>query len=271
MVTSMFFRGALAAAALLALQPALAAPDAVAGKARAEAVCAACHGANGVSVSDAIPHLAGQRAAYLEAQLRAFKAGTRKQPLMNAMAAQLSAQDISDVAAHFAAQPAGAGQARSALLPEFGSTRATFPANYPQGFTQYATVNRPDINQVRYLYANAAALQAAKAGQSLPDGAHLVLEQHAAKLGPDGKPVLGADGFFEADKLVAFAVMERGAGWGDAIAPMLRNENWHYAVYTPTRQLRAGVNQAECLACHRPLDKTSFTFSIDALSAAARR
>ena len=35
--------------------------DLAAGKARVEAVCAACHGANGVSVSDTIPNLAGQR------------------------------------------------------------------------------------------------------------------------------------------------------------------------------------------------------------------
>ena len=37
-----------------------------------EAVCGACHGVNGVSVADNIPNLAGQRVAYLEAQLRAL-------------------------------------------------------------------------------------------------------------------------------------------------------------------------------------------------------
>lgn len=30
---------------------------------------------------------------------------------------------------------------------------------------------------------------------------------------------------------------------------------------------RAGVNQAECLACHKPLDKTSFTFTLKELAA----
>ena len=55
-------------------------------------MCAACHGLNGVSIADAIPNLAGQRAAYIEAQLKAFKAGTRKAPSMNAIAGQLAPQ-----------------------------------------------------------------------------------------------------------------------------------------------------------------------------------
>src|SRR5829696_8618854 len=74
------------------------AADIGAGKELAMGVCAACHGQNGVSVSDTIPNLAAQRPAYLEAQLKAFKEGTRKLPgavnpaaLMNAIANQLSA------------------------------------------------------------------------------------------------------------------------------------------------------------------------------------
>src|SRR3989441_6821795 len=63
---------------VLAVAPFAQAADIEAGKARAASVCAACHGANGVSVSDTIPNLAAQRAGYLEAQLKAFKEGTRK-------------------------------------------------------------------------------------------------------------------------------------------------------------------------------------------------
>jgi cytochrome c553 len=48
----------LLAAFLLA--PIVHAADIDAGKAKVQSVCAACHGANGVSVSDAIPNLAGQ-------------------------------------------------------------------------------------------------------------------------------------------------------------------------------------------------------------------
>lgn len=55
---------------------------------------------------------------------------------------------------------------------------------------------------MRYLYANEVALRAARDGRDLPDGSHLILEQHAARLGPDGKPVVGSDGFFVADRLI---------------------------------------------------------------------
>jgi len=54
--------------------------DIEAGKAKVATVCAACHGANGVSVSDTIPNLAAQRAVYIENQLKAFKDGSRKAP-----------------------------------------------------------------------------------------------------------------------------------------------------------------------------------------------
>jgi len=49
------------------------AADIEAGKAKAATVCAACHGALGVSVSDAIPNLAGQKARYIELQLNALR------------------------------------------------------------------------------------------------------------------------------------------------------------------------------------------------------
>ncbi|MGC1821650.1 MAG: c-type cytochrome, partial [Pseudolabrys sp.] len=67
------------------------AADIEAGKEMAATVCAACHGANGVSVSDNIPNLAAQRTGYLEAQLKAFKDGTRKQPGATSPTAIMSA------------------------------------------------------------------------------------------------------------------------------------------------------------------------------------
>ena len=264
-------RHLILATLLATLGPAALAANVEAGKVRAHAVCAACHGANGISVADNIPHLAGQRAAYLEAQLRALKAGTRKAPSMNAIAAQLSPDDMADVAAYFASLPPGGGTGKSDLLPQLARTSIAFPAGYKAGFTMYQTVNRPDIGQVRYLYANEVALNAARAGRPLPDGSMLILEQHAAKMGDDRKPLLGPDGFFVADRFLAYAVMQREAGWGKDIPEMLRNEDWQYAVFTPARQLRPGVNQADCLACHKPLDKQSFTFSIEALKSATSR
>ena len=74
------------------------------------AVCSACHGLNGVSVTDAIPNLAGQKSAYLASQLRQLKDGTRKNAVMGAIAAQLSPDDIANVAAYFASLPGASGR-----------------------------------------------------------------------------------------------------------------------------------------------------------------
>ncbi len=255
---------------LLALPALSCAADLAAGKAKAEAVCAACHGANGVSVGDAIPHLAGQRVAYLEAQLRALKEGTRKNPLMNAIATHLAADDIANVAAYFASLPAASGQAKSELLPALVRTQVAFPEGYRNDYVRYHTVNFPLTRQVRHYFANPVALRAAKEGQPLPDGSVLFAEVHSARLDADKTPLTGADGFYQPDQLLFYTAMARDAGWGQPLPEMLRNENWNYAVFTTGKQLRPGVNQAECLACHKPLDKTSYTFTIEQLATVAK-
>ena len=258
----------LAWSLVLAVAPVAQAADIEAGRAKAATVCAACHGANGVSVSDAIPNLAAQRAGYLEAQLKALKEGTRKNPLMNAIAAQLSAEDMANVAAYFAAQAGAATGAKSNFLPNVAQTRVSFPEGYKDTFVKYHTIDFPATKQVRYYYANKAAVAAAKAGQPLPDGSVLFAEVYAAKLDGSGKPVTGGDGFYAADKLLFYTAMARDAGWGNDLPAMLRNADWNYAVFTTDKQHRSGVNQAECLACHKPLDKVSYTFTLKQIAEA---
>ena len=82
---------------------AIAAGDAAAGKSKA-ASCGACHGPDGNSSNPLWPKLAGQHAAYLVKQLKAFKSGERKDPLMSPMAAGLSEKDMEDLAAYYAGQ-----------------------------------------------------------------------------------------------------------------------------------------------------------------------
>ncbi|MFC6441443.1 cytochrome c [Bowmanella sp. JS7-9] len=81
--------------------------DVAAGKAKA-AVCAACHGANGISQIPMYPNLAGQKEQYLQLQLKAFRSGERKNAIMSGQAAALSDADIDNLAAYFASlNPAG--------------------------------------------------------------------------------------------------------------------------------------------------------------------
>lgn len=74
--------------------------DPKAGLTKARA-CQVCHGKGGNSSNPTYPRLAGQHAKYIVKQLKAFKSGTRKDPIMNGMAATLSEQDMEDVAAYF--------------------------------------------------------------------------------------------------------------------------------------------------------------------------
>ena len=66
--------------------------------------CAACHGANGVSPSPEFPNLAGQHADYLEAAMRHYKNGKRKNAIMQAQVTTLTPKDMPDLAAFFASQ-----------------------------------------------------------------------------------------------------------------------------------------------------------------------
>lgn len=77
--------------------------DADSGKAKA-AVCGACHGATGVNPNPLYPDLAGQNAQYMVKQLADFKSGARTDMMMAPMAANLSEQDMADLAAFFANQ-----------------------------------------------------------------------------------------------------------------------------------------------------------------------
>jgi len=109
------------AAAATATAPAPAAkPDLARGRQIATTVCAACHGAEGISVAPVNPHLAGQIADYIAAQLAAFKSGARPSPVMQGMAAGLSPEDMRAVGAYFQAQKPAHGLARDKALAERG-------------------------------------------------------------------------------------------------------------------------------------------------------
>ena len=77
--------------------------DAAAGKAKS-AVCASCHGPAGVSANPLWPNLAGQKEQYLAKQIKAFRDGDRKDPMMSPMAMGLSDDDIANLAAYYSAQ-----------------------------------------------------------------------------------------------------------------------------------------------------------------------
>jgi cytochrome c553 len=75
------------------------------GKATGQA-CVDCHGPAGNAPIDATyPKLAGQYRDYLAHSLQMYRDGDRANALMAAQAADLTDQEIADLAAYFAAQP----------------------------------------------------------------------------------------------------------------------------------------------------------------------
>lgn len=66
------------------------------------AVCAACHGPKGISVNPLWPSLAGQQEAYLAKQIKEFRDGVRVEATMQPFVANLTDQDVADLAAFYA-------------------------------------------------------------------------------------------------------------------------------------------------------------------------
>ncbi|MDQ6916826.1 MAG: cytochrome c [Pseudomonadota bacterium] len=82
------------------------AADPKAAKARVEQVCQACHGLDGNSQIADNPKLGGQYPDYLAKALRDYQSGLRKNPIMAGFVDKLSQQDIENLAAYYASQPA---------------------------------------------------------------------------------------------------------------------------------------------------------------------
>jgi len=108
-------RIALVVAACALAGNVLAAGNAEAGKAKTVA-CGACHGADGNSLAPTFPKLAGQHESYLLKQLKDIKSGARSVPTMAGQLDAMSEQDLADMAAFYAVQPATPGVAKEELV-----------------------------------------------------------------------------------------------------------------------------------------------------------
>jgi cytochrome c553 len=134
-------------------------PDVARGQQLATTVCAACHGADGVSAVKDNPILAGQHGDYIASQLAAFKSGARPSPIMQGMAAGLSPEDMQAVGAYYQMQKPVQGFARDKATVQraqqiwraglkavgvpacascHGAAGAGIPAQYPRLAGQHA-------------------------------------------------------------------------------------------------------------------------------------
>jgi len=149
--------------------------DPAKGKAIAETICVACHGADGNSPASANPNLASQGEEYLYKQLVNFKAAdgkpaARNNPIMAGMVAALSDEDMKNVAAWFASQkqtPAAAKDESKIALGQklwrqgdfkkgipacagcHGPSGAGLPAQYPRLAGQFPEYTEAQLKSFR--------------------------------------------------------------------------------------------------------------------------
>ena len=96
-------------------------------------------------------------------------------------------------------------------------------------------------------YANATALQAARAGKPLPNGSIIMVEGTTA----------GATTYYSG--------MELREGWGQNVPELLRNGDWSYALFNAQKVRGEKNNYAMCLACHKSVASASFVFTLSKL------
>jgi cytochrome c553 len=104
-------------------------PDTSSAPSAVRQVCWRCHGADGMGGSlGAFPSLAGQRASYLEASLKAFANRTRFSGIMSPVAAALDDQAMREVATYYETLPPRPARATDAERDAVGTRLATVGA-----------------------------------------------------------------------------------------------------------------------------------------------
>lgn len=141
----------------------------------AKEVCAACHGADGNSATAVNPNIAAQPAEYITLQLSHFKAGLRVNPVMQAMAATLTPEEMTAVGVYFSRQkPKGLAAKDAALVTagqklfRGGDTATGVPAcaacHAPNGAGMAKNYPRLAGQYTDYTYAQLKAFKAGERG-----------------------------------------------------------------------------------------------------------
>jgi hemoglobin len=151
--------------------------------------------------------------------------------------------------------------AQQAYAP--GPQNIELPKDYQERFIRYAAVDKPDRKIVRFLYANPESLAAAKAGQPLPYGTVLIMEDHPVRLDAAGQPMRDQqDRLMPLNTVSGLFLQEKRLGWGVGYGPEKRNGEWEYARFNPDGSRHPGALDG-CFACHlqqRPTQDFAFNF-----------
>lgn len=119
----------------------------------------------------------------------------------------------------------------------------TFPTSFDQ-MVMYGDYRRGTGGELAY--ALPVTIDTAKAGLPLPNGTVLVLE------------------VYNNGALTDYFVMQKGQDWGLDFAEEVRDGDWHFQQFDPTRQVRRTAFADRCMSCHQGAGADSeFMFSYD--------
>jgi cytochrome c553 len=159
--------GLVAACVVLICTPALA-YDAEAGRQKAEAECAPCHGKDGVSEQPTVPSLAGQKNDYVVLALFQFRNGHRPSETMGPIAKPLTDNDLGNLAKYYSGlkpwQPARTSDPQAvAAAPPLTQKNHCVQCHGPN-LTGQDSVPRVAGQQIEYLTMQLRAFKAGNRG-----------------------------------------------------------------------------------------------------------
>ncbi len=139
----------------------------------------------------------------------------------------------------------------------------SYPRNYRQDFTRYATIQRPD-GTIRDVYMNEVGISALRSYHILPSGTVIAIEGYNALKNADGNYVTDADGHYVKGELLPFVhVREKRLDWTAAdFTSSARNGGWNFGSFD--FQTGAIYNESlnACFLCHNTAPE-DFTYSVD--------
>lgn len=141
---------------------------------------------------------------------------------------------------HIASAPLVAVLALISTTATAEPNRVAFPANLDE-LEHYTTVRRSNVTE--FIYTSAEAISAIQAGEALPNGTQVVLQD------------------WREGEVYRLFVMEKGEGWGEDYADADRTDDWQFQWYWPDGSINMDENTQRCRSCHMAREDRSFMYT----------
>lgn len=143
----------------------------------------------------------------------------------------------------FATLSAGLGLAALAAIAALAEPNQV---RYPDqamldDLVHYTTVRRGNVTE--FMYTSPEALAALKAGEDVPDGTQVILQD------------------WREGEVYRLFVMEKGEGFGEAYDTRSRTGDWQFQWYWPDGSINTDENTQRCRSCHMSREGRSFMYT----------